>query len=616
MEVNLTVENCEIENILKLLDEAEKNTYSHNFDSAKELIDEALNLSDKHCFQKGKANALRLLGTISCLKAENNQAKHILLQAHEAFKEVTDDFYGKVKVNSNLGVIYGNLGLYKESLMHFHQAISFAEQKNDLVLCANQYVNMASIYRKMSNFKEAFKYYDYALQIREKINDKSGLAVVYNNIGNIYEALKDYGIALGYFKKAYKTWLVIDFKRGTTIALHNIAKVYHDLKEYDKSLEYFEQVLLLAFELKIYNIQAMCYCSMASIMLEKKQLLQVKDFLSDAEKLNEISKDSDVRILIIKTYIQYFIGINDYKSAYEYQKRLSEIKEEIRDGDIANRIASLEYDFNLKQKEAELYKLKNIELYNAKIEIEQKSEELKHMNETLKQLDSSKDAILGIVSHDLKNLIGSIYSIIDLLRFESLPPKAENYINMIDTSTQRALKLVKDILESNTIEMNDFTLNLEIFKLNEVLAGFLNTSKINAENKRINLKLSFCEEDCLVKIQLDRFWQIIDNLINNAIKFSNEGSNIYITTDICTENNVNYALVIIRDEGIGITKENQRIIFNKFTKAKRKGTKGEMTVGLGLSIVKKLVELHNADIFVNSELGKGTEFILKFKMYN
>jgi len=600
----------------ELLKTAESKLADYVFDELKTLIDKILLDCDKIQYQKGKANALRILGTIYGMKAENNQAKHILNEAYKLFNEV-DDLYGNIKVNANMGIVLANLGEYEEALKHFHISVSFSYNFSDDKYLADQYVNIGSIYHKLGNFTLSFRYYKKALRIRQKLDNISGLATIYNNIANLYENQGDLGIALGYFLKAYKIWNTTSNPRAQAVVMYNIAVILNVLKNFSQAFQYFENALLLAIKYDIINIQALTYCSLANLLIEQDKFIQAEDYLSNAIKANEQSNDTETKKLILKTHIKYYKKINDYKKAFEYQKILIELDEKLRHKTISQKIASLEYDFNIKQKEkeTELYRIKNIELRNAYNEIEKKSQALIEANENLKQLDASKDAILSIVSHDIKNLIGSIYSIIELFRYEKLNSKSENYINMIETSVQKALKLVQDILEANALETRDYKLNLNPYDFNELLSSYKSSFKINAEAKMINFKMILPQNSCLVYIQIDRFWQIIENLISNAIKFSKQGGFISITGEIITENNKSFALIKIKDTGIGISKENIPIIFNKFTLAKRKGTKGEMTTGLGLSIVKRLVELHYGEISVKSEINVGSEFIVKLPAY-
>ena len=595
-----------------LIKEADNLFKQNEFDKTMDICKKIFIASKSLEYQKGQAESLRLIGTIQSIKAQNDAARETLMQAKAIYDEI-DDSFGNIKTTTNLGIVLGNLGLLQDSLKHFLKAIELTVQLKDLQLLSEQYVNIGSVYRKLNNLGKSVTYYKKAIIIRKKMQDVNGLGSIYNNIGNIYEMNHDYGIALGYFYKALEIWNKTNFKRGITVVSSNIGTIYKSLKKTDKAIEQFEKVLFLSLELGIVNLQSNSYTNLAELFIEKKLYKQAKDYLMDAERINLLGQDSEVKKFIINSYVKLYSEMEDYKNAFEYQKILSKIKEEIFSENYTKKISSMEYDFNLKQreKETELYKLKNVELAKANEEIEKKSKELAEINESLKQLHKSKDAILSIVSHDLKNLIGSIYSIIDLLRFEVLSEKTESYLNMIDNTTQKALQLVKDILEANAIETSNFKLKLEPFNLKEILSSFVYSFKLNSETKKIDLKVCLSKDNVIVFIQQDRFWQIFNNLIHNAIKFTNTGGNITISTEIVYDKEKVFAFIKISDTGIGIPEDLLPIIFDKFTKAKRKGTQGESTVGLGLSIVKRLVELHNGEIFVKSIVNTGTEFVIK-----
>lgn len=112
-----------------------------------------------------------------------------------------------------------------------------------------------------------------------------------------------------------------------------------------------------------------------------------------------------------------------------------------------------------------------------------------------------------------------------------------------------------------------------------------------------------------MRVNNDKFSRVISNLISNAVKFSHSNSTILITTQYTTES----VLIKVADNGIGIPKQMQEVIFDKFTKAGRKGTAGEKSFGLGMSIVKQIVELHGGKIWLESEENKGTTIYIELK---
>jgi signal transduction histidine kinase len=233
--------------------------------------------------------------------------------------------------------------------------------------------------------------------------------------------------------------------------------------------------------------------------------------------------------------------------------------------------------------------------------------ELKSMNVKLEQLNNTKDNILSIVAHDLRNPITAILGLSDLLM--SSPPESNQYINLITRSCNNALSIIIDILDITELGNDNFTLETETTELNAFINDVLIDENHNATNKNITIHLDTNRDDIFVRINHNKFKRVISNLISNAVKFSHNGNKININTLYLNKR----VLIKVQDQGIGIPPIMQEIIFDKFTKAGRKGTAGEKSFGLGMSIVKQIVNLHEGSIWIESDEEKGTTVFIELK---
>lgn len=587
---------------------SEKSWGQHDYKESIKNSEKALRLSKEINYEKGIADSSRNLGTVYSIQSRNNLAIENLQTALNIYKKYNDQL-GVIKSNTNLGIVHGNIGKYSESLDYFYEAIEYCEKNNYEKLLAEQYVNVGSVYRKLQNTVKAYEYYKKSYKIKRRIDDEQGLASIYNNIANLYRKT-DVSLSLGYFKKALRIWEKYSFKRGMAVVLNNISKILIERNKLDEAIEYIEKQLNISIELDLNMTLCLGFIHLAEIYILKGDFVIVEDYLKNAYQVIEIIEDKELLITYKSMKIKQYLAQYDYKNAFLYSQDIGVIKDELYDQKISEKIAEVETNYKLREKEQEkeLYRLKNVELVNAFNEIENQKEQLSIFNDKLILMDKSKDNILRVVSHDLKNLIGSIASVIDLIRFDPLPEKTENYVSIIDQSTQKALQLLKDLLEANTIEMKDFELDLFPSSIFEVMKSFEGSFKVASQSKNIHLQIIYPEHDVKLLLDIDRFWQIISNLVFNAIKFTDKNGSIII--EIKTQDEK--CQIIIQDTGIGIEKSMLPHIFDKFTKAKRKGTEGELTFGLGLSIVKRLVGLHKGEVQVESEVNRGTRFTLTF----
>lgn len=268
---------------------------------------------------------------------------------------------------------------------------------------------------------------------------------------------------------------------------------------------------------------------------------------------------------------------------------------------------SLEYEYGNEYYWLETYPIfENNKVQNI-IVITRNITDLKRMNMKLQQLNNTKDSILGIVAHDLRNPITAIIGLSDLLKVT--PQETEHYVNLINRSCNNALSIIVDLLDITELGNDTFKLDTDTTELNAFINDILVLENHNAINKNIKINFETNRDDIFVRINHDKFARVISNLISNAVKFSHSDSRIMISTLY----NHNMVLIKVQDQGIGIPPVMQEVIFDKFTKAGRKGTAGEKSFGLGMSIVKQIVELHDGNIWLESEENKGTAVYIELK---
>ncbi|MFW5799497.1 MAG: ATP-binding protein [Spirochaetota bacterium] len=248
-------------------------------------------------------------------------------------------------------------------------------------------------------------------------------------------------------------------------------------------------------------------------------------------------------------------------------------------------------------------KLKNMQL-------EEVNDELEKKNKELEELNALKTEYISIASHDLRSPISQIVGLAQLLirsKKYSLNDKQKSIVEKIIGSAEFQLSLVSDILDITRVETGNMKIEKELTDINALVEQCVENLKDLAVNKGIDININPLEELRLIKLDSLKIKQVINNLVGNAVKFTNEGGRIDVSIFIEDSSLV----VSVKDTGIGIDKEKQKDIFQKFSKNRQKGTMGEKGTGLGLSICKKMVELHGGTIGLESEYGKGSEFYFK-----
>jgi len=233
-------------------------------------------------------------------------------------------------------------------------------------------------------------------------------------------------------------------------------------------------------------------------------------------------------------------------------------------------------------------------------------QELEFKNRKLEELDEIKNRFLGIAMHDLRNTLSSISGFSDLfLREESSysEDKKKEMIKVVNQASKDLLGLVHDLLDISVFESGQLGLNLSLGNLNPLFRKQIQMNQVPSSHKNIDIITSL-EDVPDSTFDPNRIGQVMDNLISNAIKFSQPGTSIQVGLSNGDQSLGFY----VKDEGPGIPREDQCRLFTEFPKIGVYPTGGEKSTGLGLSIAKKIVDAHFGNIHVESEVGKGSVF--------
>ncbi|UII79323.1 response regulator [Flagellimonas sp. CMM7] len=242
-----------------------------------------------------------------------------------------------------------------------------------------------------------------------------------------------------------------------------------------------------------------------------------------------------------------------------------------------------------------------VTLYNQKRALELQYQEL----DTLNKL---KNKFLGIAAHDIRNPLAIIEFYSKSLLKELGPtlddPSRIQELENIFVSTKFAQNLVNDFLDISKMESGNIELEEEMIDVNYFLESNIQFNQIFANKKNINLVGEINLKDIRTAFDKNKMNQVLNNLITNAIKFSHEGTSIHLKA----QQKGNQLLLSVQDEGQGIPKNEITHLFDPFAKTSVKSTAGEKSTGLGLMIVKKIVDAHKGEITVTSKVGIGSCF--------
>lgn len=244
-------------------------------------------------------------------------------------------------------------------------------------------------------------------------------------------------------------------------------------------------------------------------------------------------------------------------------------------------------------------------------EIGQLAVSLDYMASKLNEMEVFQQKFLSNISHDFRSPLTSIKGYLEAISDGTVPPEMVNkYIDIVLFETERLTKLTSNILTLNELDPKAVYLEQTNFDINAVIKHTIESFEGTCKKKRIQFQLTFSGETAYVYADKERIQQVIYNLIDNAIKFSNENSYIYISV----KEKSGKIYVSVKDTGVGIPKESLNKIWNRFYKSDSSRGRDKKGSGLGLSITKEIIQAHSETIDVISTEGVGTEFIFSLPL--
>ena len=244
-------------------------------------------------------------------------------------------------------------------------------------------------------------------------------------------------------------------------------------------------------------------------------------------------------------------------------------------------------------------------------ELDRKVDELARANLALYESNRLKSDFLATMSHELRTPLNSILGFSEvLLSSNTLADKQQRWVRNIQSSGERLLNLINDILDLAKIEAGKMQVRIGEFSLRDVCEGLLTMFRPLAEKKNIDLRGQLDPEIPVVRQDPVKLQQILSNLLSNAIKFTPEGGRITLKA----ESDPMHLVLTVIDTGVGIAPEDKELVFEKFRQAGNPLTREHAGTGLGLSIVRELAKLLGGEVTLQSELGRGSTFIVRLPL--
>ncbi|MCB0805113.1 MAG: tetratricopeptide repeat protein [Bacteroidales bacterium] len=626
--------------------------YANGIDFYKQALEKAISMNDLEL----QAVSYHHLGLNNRYLGNYSESLKYALKDLE-IREKLGEKLGIASAYVTIAAILRYLNDYNTAIEKLNTAGKLFEEIQDSAGISMIYNDLGNTYLELGDTSKALINHQHAITIRELIKNYDGLGASYSYMGKIYSYKKNYDLALHYKHLAVNTFAKSANKDGILRTNIDLAHIFDMIDLQDSSMVYLKRAETIATDIMHTNGLIEVFTIRGEINLKSKKF---KAALADFEKALSLSQDlKNYRSIyyLNKQISKAYQKTGNYKKAFEHQLISMQYKDTLDvKADLRTVVQmDMEYNYKKEQLENKLIQEKKDELNRASLDTQRKQKQLyfagviiflivsaglwnrlrfirRAGNELLaskKEADKMrfiaesekdratrsekvKEQFLANMSHEIRTPMNAIKGITDILLRNEYLPAQKKYLEAIRQSSDNLLVILNEILDLSKLEAGKIEPEKIPFEPLKIIRNVNDILRFKAEEKGLVLQLEIDPglpaEVCGDPTHLS---QILLNLAGNAVKFTNKGS-ITIKTLVMHEDKAQVWLEFrIIDTGIGIPPDKVDQVFENFTQADTDTTRKYGGTGLGLTICKKLVELHNGKIRVESEVNKGSTFIVE-----
>jgi signal transduction histidine kinase/CheY-like chemotaxis protein len=497
---------------------------------------------------------------------------------------------------NSLGSTYQILHDYNSSEKYLLLALKFGREIENGSIISSALNGLGNVYSSEEETLDlAIKYYKEAFEYTKEGDNPKNITAWYLNMAGMFLDFEKTEDALIYLNSAKETLTQFKVKEPVYIATYYYLEGLYNKQNrtYTKAIEYLNEVIEIGIKNNLYLELIDSYELKFQIYQEEGDNILAIENLKRKEFYKDLNIDSEARLKIEELNTQFKIN--------EYEKELSraQLQEEAsnyRNGIITAVVVLFVLFFIL------------IFFFIYTFKERQRHKDLKEVKSKTEHLTKLKSELLSNISHELRTPLYGIMGITAMLsEHDDLNPDQKNLINSLQFSGNRLHELVNKILRITEIESNRVAIKKTVTNIKEATNDLVNSLNYSAKEKNNKLNVQVDESiKAFYNIDGLKLTEILDNLISNAIKFTDNGSIAVSVAKQSTKKNIDFLEFKIEDTGIGIANENHALIFENFKRAIEENTSHGS--GLGLSIVKNYIEAMGGTIHLESELGVGSVF--------
>lgn len=597
-------------------------------DNARALFEQSMKICDQIGDNLTKASLLNQLGILNARQSRYEEAIDQFSRAKELNKKLgNNDSY--VLMLNNLGVVSNMMGEYDDAMKFYAQVVEASDSLDMTYNKALAQSNIGLIYQNLLRYEEAYEILQNSLAIFREMDNKPNVSRVLNNLGNVARSLDKRDEALGYYEESLTIKKEIGRQSTIGVTLTSIAGLHIEMENYDQAEKYLKEALQIRKDQKDKSGLVASYLGISQLLKSRGMIHEAVLFSDSALTIaNEIGALLHLKDLH-EHRVKLFTALEQFDKALQAHIGFKAASDSIFSTENESVVSEIEQRYKTKEQQQEinlLQKAKEIQnlwviglvvgvalllivallFYNRyrlknrsnKI-IQEKSDELEQSNVQLKDLSEFRHGMTNMIAHDIKNPLNSIINLSQKLNGKSADDisRAGNVI----------FRLLTNMLDVEKFENASPKLELQKGLLSDLIAEAELAVELLLHDKSVRLKVVI-NQDAELLVDREMMLRVFVNLLSNAIKFSPSNSEIVIETNAIRE--TEKVKISFSDSGLGIPKEDQPYIFEKYYQSEAKRSGMTPSTGLGLTFCKLALNAHNGEIEVVSEKNQGSTFTI------
>ena len=598
--------------------------------------------------EKGQANAFNNLFVIAQEEQNYDSAFWYLDGALQVYQQIGDSS-GIARSYANQAFLFDELQENDSAIEYNFKALEIQEALGNGYQQGFSYNQIGYLYSEKDQYTEALEYYQQALEIWEEIGDIRELANTHNHIGSTLVLLEKYPEALPHLEQG------VEFARQTEDPfmigsnLVSLAEWYRGQDKNDRlAREMYEEAVVNLKEADSWNLAA-AYNGLGLLAMKQGKLEEAKQWFESELETAEEFEDLKNQSVALFNLVDIYEKEGKSNQALEYLRLYQEVRDSLVNEEKLETInnLSIRYESEKKEKEnlilqndltksqlatAEQKALRNQILgiaaivlllglggflwyrYRQRIRIKEqemaleqeraRKEQERKEAEKLRELDAMKTRFFTNISHEFRTPLTLILGQNEQMQTATQDPGMQNRMEMVSRNGHRLLDLVNQVLDVAKIEAGGMDLDMTRQDAIPFLKHMLYSFESMAQEKEVELVFDSNLTELETAFDNKKIERVIFNLLSNAMKFTPAGGSVRMNVQREDE----FLRIAIADSGVGIKASQLPYIFDRFYQADSSDNQAQPGTGIGLSLVKELVELHQGSIEVESEVGKGTSF--------